>query len=563
MRWAVGVSLCVVALTFLPYLFDWSLQGASNLYGWYSWSAFNVTDHCVYLSWMRQYADGAWFHRNLFTTAAQAGHQFNLLFLVLGKLGGWTGIPLAGLYHVARAAASLACLLLIWRLIRMALSDRRARRTAFLVVSFSAGLGWAPGLWERGFAGPVDVWQPEAVTFLSLYLFPLFAASLALMLAILINLWEAESRKSFKHAAWAGLCALILGNIHTYDIITVSVVWVCFLAVAWAVSLRDARPERWRPDRGTLVRLAVAGIPAALSSGYMYWVLKTEAVFAQRVAVPTLTPSPLWVLLGFGLLAPAAVYGAVIMLRRRADITHGALYAGLLIVVWAAANLGVAYLPFSFQRKLLMGAHIPVALPAGVAFHTMMRGLNGRRWTAAMALVVIVLALTNIRFMLRDRGGLRHGGETVRAFMLTGERTAVEWLRQNAAPGAVIQPLPWIAQSADGRMGFVDTTVACFVPGLTGRPVDAGHWGETPDFGRAMGRWLRFMLPDTPDQWRRELLRNSGASYVIFSQKRAETLDEAVAPIVRASPVVSGASYLRRIEEASNEDADVFEVVNP
>ena len=52
-----------------------------------------------------------------------------------------------------------------------------------LVICFSAGLGWIPGLWETGsLGGPVDKWQPEAITFLSLYIFPLFIVSLLLMI---------------------------------------------------------------------------------------------------------------------------------------------------------------------------------------------------------------------------------------------------------------------------------------------------------------------------------------------------------------------------------------------
>ncbi len=554
------MAMALTAVTFLPYLFDRSLQGASPLYGWYSWYAFNVTDNCVYLSWMRQYADGAWFHRNLFTTLHQSGHQINLLFLLLGRLGGWTGLPLILLYHAARAVASLAVLLLVWRLAGLVGFTGPGRRIAWSVVAVSAGLGWVPGLWERAFAGPVDTWQPEAVTFLSLYLFPLFGVSLALVLGILVNLLEAERRRSTRHAIYAGLCGFVLGNIHTYDIITVSGVWVGFLAVELARSRRCRRDE-FGPDRGTFARMLVAGLPPAVSAGHMFWVYKTETVFAQRVAVPTLTPSLVWVLLGFGLLVPLAVVGIISALRSSESGEYVATDGPLFLLVWAVVNIGMAYAPVSFQRKLLMGAHIPVALLAGWGMATIARELRGMWRPLLLAVGLIVMSLTNIRFMLRDRGGLRHGGETVRAFLLAGERSAIDWLRRNAEPGSVVQPLPWLAVGPDGRAGFVDTTVACFVPGLTGHAVNAGHWGETPDFGHAMGRWLRFLMPDTPDNWRKQLLQETGVRYVVFSQKRAEARDTAADALLGASSVPSRVPYLRRIEQASSEDADVYEVV--
>lgn len=561
-RWAFRTALGIAALTCLPYLYDRTLQGIAPLYGLYTWCAYNVTDHAVYLSWMRQYADGAWTQRNLFTTLPQAGHQFNLFFLILGALSRWTGMPAIAVYHAARLASIPVCLMLVWRLGELLLSAPLQRRTAFLTVALSSGLGWIPGFWERGFAGPVDTWQPEAVTFLSLYLYPLFTVSLVLMLATLICLIEAERRRSFRHALGAGAFACILGNVHTYDIITLSAVWLAIVGVAGGARLRGGRcAPPFVPDRGTPLRMLAAGLPAALSSGHMFWIYRTEEVFARRVAVATLTPSLPWVLLGFGLLLPAAALACRAPRHPDAGPEAGVTAGGIgLLWAWAIVNIGVAYLPFAFQRKLLMGAHIPIAMLAGIGIASACDRWSGPRRRAVIALILLLLSGTNVRFMLRDRGALRYGGESVRAFMLRGERSALDWIAAHAPGEAVVQPLPWAAVGPDGRPGFVDTTVACLAPGITGRAVDAGHWGETPDFGASMNRWLRFLLPDTPDAWRKELLRSTRVRYLIFSQKREETRDEATAALLSASPMEAGVPYLRRIEEASSDDADVYEV---
>ncbi len=550
------MALIVVAIGSLPYLFDRSLQGASPLYGWYSWFAFNVTDNCVYLSWMRQYADGAWVQRNLFTTEPQSGHMVNLFCLALGKTAGWTGLPLIVVYHAARIAAGFAFLMAVWRLAEMLIGDIRARKVAFGTVAVGSGLGWVPVLWERGFAGPVDTWQPEAVSFLSIYLFPLFSVSLALMLGMLVGLLRAERTGRWTHALTAGACGFALGNIHTYDVITVGLIWT-----AWTLS-RAVRDRRMPTE--TLRAGLVAALPTAISTGHMLWVFRTETVFAQRVAVPTLTPAIWWVLLGFGALIPLAFIGMAsarkgVIPERSPWIESGAFF----LCVWAVANVLAAYVPVSFQRKMLMGAHVPIALAAGVGLRTLV-GRIKRPWSAsALGAALIFVGLTNIRFMLRDRGALRHGGETVRAFMLPGERSALDWIRKNVPRDVTIQPLPWIAVSPGGRTGFVDTTVACFAPGITGNRVHAGHWGETPDFGATMGLWSRFLMPDTPDEWRRELLRRTGVRYLIFSQRRAETADPAAAALLEGSPVRSLAPYLRPVAEASGPDADVFEVTDP
>ena len=36
-------------------------------------------------------------------------------------------------------------------------------------------------------------------------------------------------------------------------------------------------------------------------------------------------------------------------------------------IAWATAGFGVAYLPFAFQRKMIMGTHVPLCLLAALA----------------------------------------------------------------------------------------------------------------------------------------------------------------------------------------------------
>src|SRR5438067_6923374 len=98
-RWALLVSVGAMALTMLPYLFGWSLRGARPALGWFSWLGYNLDDGCVYLSWLRQAADGHFFLRNLFTTAPQSGHQFYVFFWALGTIARLFHLPLLLVWH--------------------------------------------------------------------------------------------------------------------------------------------------------------------------------------------------------------------------------------------------------------------------------------------------------------------------------------------------------------------------------------------------------------------------------------------------------------------------------
>jgi hypothetical protein len=562
-RWVLWVSLAAMTVTCLPNIFGTMLTGAHPALGWFSWLGYNLDDSCVYLSWMRQVADGSLFQRNLFTIEPQVGRQFNVLFLALGLVARFTGAPLLLVYHGARIVAGLAFLHALWWLLGMVAPKLPARKVCFLTVLVSAGVGWLPGQWRAsGINSPADVWQPEAITWLCLYLSPLFLVSLLLMVGVLGWLLRAAETGSRKAALLAGGCGLLLGNIHTYDVITLIVVWVAWLVVV-AIRRRSLAARAW------LLSLGAAAL-TGVSSAHMFWLVRTEAVFAKRVAVATMSPSPMLYVLGYGLLLPLALGALYVALRRPSDdrpAAPGALSAktaALFLITWAAANLVAAYLPVPFQRKMLMGAHIPIGCLAGLCLAALAQHIPSRGRVWAIAAVLALLSATNVRFMLRDTGNFSQNlgqSRIHRPYMHSGEVSALLWLREHTRAGEAVQPLPWVTVSAHGKAAFVDTTAACFAPGLTGRPVHAGHWGETPDFGTAMGRWVRFQMPGTPDTERRDLLRRSGVRYLLFSQLRSWTADPATKDAIRG--VLTSAPYLRLQEGASNDDAEVYEVVKP
>jgi hypothetical protein len=580
------IAIATMAITLTPYLFGWSLQTLQPARAWYSWLGYNLDDSCVYLAWMRQAADGSFFQRNLFTTEPQKGRQFNLFFLALGNLARWTHLPLLFVYHAVRMVLGMAFLRAVWWLLELLLPAAQARRMAYLLVCFSAGLGWIPGLWRNsGIQSPVDVWQPEAITFLCLYLSPLFLVSLLLMVGVLGWLWVAEQTGRLRPAIYAGICGLLLGNVHTYDVITLIAIWGTFLFVRTLREHSLCILSAWG-------RALVAAILTSISTAYTYYLLRTEEIFAQRAAVETLSPPLSLYLLGYGLLIPLALVGKFALQRlssdRQSHPTSSVAeeeqpsarneetpaprlpplttqHAALFLCIWAIVNLTVAYLPVSFQRKMLMGEHLPLAILSGVALSWILRRWNGRVRTLCLVAIILFLSLTNVRFLFRDMENFlanRGQSKIQRPYMYPGEVAALEWIRQNTSLGTPIQPLPWVSVMGHGKIGFFDTTVASFAPGLTGRPVHAGHWGETPHFAQTMGQWVRFLRPDTPNEERREFLQRTGVRYLLFTQKPAETRDEWTYRILLAPFFSNLPPFLRYVPEASNTEADVLEVIN-
>jgi hypothetical protein len=572
-RWALLLGLFVIALTLIPYLVGYSMANGRQ----YMWLGYNLDDSCVYLSWMRQVRDGSVRQFNLFTTESQHGMVVNPLFLLLGVAARITGLPLIAVYHISRLLFGLALLLVVWRLIETLLGDRRTRKLAYLFVCLSAGFGWLPLWWqESSLNTPVDRWQPEAITFLSLYLSPLFCCSLALQAAVILLLFHGERTRQLRPAIWAGLCAFALGLIHTYDVMSLSAVWLTYLIVNTVRPIRGTTPPPSISWRNGLA----AGALAAPAIIYVYLQLRTETVFKQRAAVPTWSPPVAWVLLGFGgvlILAMFAIYqmakSGIATSSASSDLIpdqqslHVPHDVARLLLVWAVANLAISYVPTEFQRKLLQGEHFPIAILGGIGaawLFARMRLRGWQFWTAATGLTLL-LGITNYRFAMRDiENDEINLSQTrqQRPYLQHGEIEALEWIDRHVPKAVAIQPLPYLeltSPDADGhrKIAAKDMSVACFLPGLTGHKVYCGHWGETPYYGDKLKELQNFARPQTTDQQRIDLLRHMKVGYIVYSQKDANDTDaDLLAPMFRSK--VTPPDYLKLVY--SNRDADIYRV---
>jgi hypothetical protein len=380
-----------------------------------------------------------------------------------------------------------------------------------------------------------------------------------------------------RYAVGAGLCGLLLGLVHTYDVLSLGAVWLVYVIVLTMRRNTDGAPKLLT---GWLQAL-VAGALTAPSVLYIYHELTSEAVFRARAEVKTLTPFPAWVLLGYGFIVLLAAGASILLFRtgrvREKDAVpavHAAWITepgtGILLVIWAIVNFGVAYLPTAIQRKLLQGEHFPIAILAGIGAAWLLsrfrQGSPGWNSVFAASILTFVLSLTNVLFVQREITNYtsnRAQTQMQRTYLQAGEIEALEWIRDHSRPTDGVQPLPWIALTSDRKVATSEETVACFTPGLIDRRVYCGHWGETPDFGGKLKILRDVELNTTPDSVRRDLLQSMKVRYLLFSQKSArDASSDATEFADRALPIFRGQAplppYLQLVH--SNEDADVYEV---
>jgi len=565
-----------VLTTMIPYLIGNSMADGRR----FMWLGYNLDDSCQYLSWMKQSAEGSYRALNMFTTDPQHGMALNPLFLVLGKVAGATHLPLIAVYHGSRLLFGLILLRLVWHFITLSVAEARARIVAMVFVCFSSGLGWLPNWWsDFPIQTPVDKWQPEAITYLSLYLSPLFCFAMALQVGIVSLLFTGARTGRMRYAVGAGLCGLVLGFVHTYDVASLAAVWLVYLLL---VTISPRQAENFK--RGALwTQGLVAGVITAPSVLYIYHELSTEAVFRARAAVKTEVSSPIWVMLGYGLTGLFALAAAIVLLKRRPIETTEDTQppatswttgrdASLLLIVWAVVNFWIAYLPTSIQRKFLQGDHFPIAILAGIGVMWLLLRFKPhvKPWQVAFKIstITLLLCLTNVYFVLRDIENYQNNlaqTRLQRTYLQPGEIEALEWIRDHSKESDAIQPLPWVIHAGTGKIAPSDESVACFAPYLINRRVYCGHWGETPDFLTKLPELCSFEMARTADSDRKAQLRKMKVRFLVFSQKPArdssseatEFADSALAIFRGHAPLPP---YLQLVY--SNDDADVYEVLN-
>ncbi|MBI2844391.1 MAG: hypothetical protein HYX78_13415 [Armatimonadetes bacterium] len=476
-------ALVIVLAASLPYIVAAAVQPEHARFSGY---VVNIDDDCVYSSWILQIADGNWMIRNQFTTEPQRALQFNVFFLALGLTARLFHLSPAAVFHLARILLGIALLLVVWKFSPRFLKDRLERLLIVPVVGLSSGIGWMlPDM--PGFTGPVDLWQPEAITFLSIYANPLFLAGLILMIASIHFLLRMKETGSWRDASLAGLMLLLLGNVHTYDMVTVGVVWAAYLA---AKTVRTRRVP-WR-----IVGLSAAAAAMALPSvGYQLYLYSYEPVFRERVETQALSPAFWAYLMGYGLLLIGAAMGALIAVREK----RGA----MILAVWFIAGLMIPYAPVAQQRKLVMGLHLPVAILATIALVALVRRI-GPRWGGIATILLIAATIpSNLIFIARDIDFIGKSRQVpfCSVYIPNTKLEAFRWLRDNTEPDDTVLAFPDVAR---------------FVPAVVGNRVYYGHWSETPDYGDRIREWMMFVDVSTPDEWKREYLRRTGARYIIY-----------------------------------------------
>lgn len=507
------VWLAVSVLTTIPYIIANQRTPPGHIF---TGVLTAYDDTFTYFAWIKQSADGHLLLRDLFASEPQPGEFFLPLWSIIGFASRLTGASVVVMFHIARLVAGLALLIAARTVAQTVMKSRTRVRYTLWLYAMSGGLGWLVySLRNRNdlfgaasVIGSVDLNMPEAIAFRSVFAQVHFAIGITLLCYSIRLFFTALAESKTSRAFGAGLLGSLLALVHPYMIVVVvSVIFVSSMT----------RTEIGKRKKGVYVliarMLAAFGVALIPGVGYLLYLNRTNEVLREWLRITdTRSPAPQEYVFGFGILAVLAVAGFVLLWRRRSD-------NGRLLLVWAVVQAAFLYAPINFQRRLVEGLQVPLAIAASIAVFWIAKkflkvGAAPYR-KFYLAGVIIFCSITNVGFIV-GQVAARGNASAVdsRRYVSVDLVAAFEWLRQ-VDPEAVL-----FSHYLTGNIG----------PSMTGSRVFLGHYGQTINSDEKGAQVTAFYTGAMVDAVARELFAKNGVRYVIYGPFERASYDAFVPP---------------------------------
>jgi hypothetical protein len=500
------VFIVVVLFTSVSYVVGWAQKGGRQ----FLWSNYlSWMDYSVYYSYIHQAMDGSLVFTNYFTSEPQAGKMLDIFWLSVGWFAKITGISAQAAFHLSRIFWIGCFIVIVYGFVAYLFKDLRHRVLGLFFVLFSGGIGaivneitglLSPG---RGKSqAPIDMWAPDANTFLTLKQSPHLVASITLMLAIFLLLLLALENNKWRYSAGAGGVALVLFQFHPYQIGTVyAVVSLYFLA------LLILKKDMFRK----LVKHGGIFLLCSFPSVFYYiWLLLFDWR-AQHLAVDNIcdTPSLWYVATGYGAVLVFAAFGMYVLARSRELFNNrGYLFLG----VWQVTQVLLIYVPVNFQRRMILGMHMAMALFAavGVLFIAQYIGTFVRaKKYVAYASFGILLVLSFIMIGSDFESSIWFYRFSGSAYLSPEKQEAILWVAGHV-PGDGVVLSSW----GDGNT----------IVGELQKKVFLGHWAGTVDVKNKIDTLDMLFAEKNNESERIAYFRSNGITHFFFRQGSPEIL---------------------------------------
>jgi len=342
------VVIIFLLLVYIPEGISWWTSPGGYVF---NGGVLNITDYNVYLSAIRQAAEGKWLFEPQFTPESFPPYFAFIPYLLAGKFMALFKGSAILWFHILKFVSLIWVVNNLLALLETTFPEEaRLRKTTFFMFLFSSGLGWIalPFIGNLTRITP-DLFVPEWNLINGSFAAPHFLLGIAFQAAFFRAIMKFFSSPDWRTARRVAAAGIGLSLAYPYLTAVDGLILATYLIYL-------AIKEKKIPWRQTLI-LGTACIPMVITLVYYGLYLPRDPLYQLLiVANNEIIPPPLpGVLVGFGLLLILAIIGA----RPWWQNQHH-----LIVIFWLVINLISIYLPFSFSGRFISGLNIPVILLA-------------------------------------------------------------------------------------------------------------------------------------------------------------------------------------------------------
>ncbi len=502
----VILAVLLIIVTTLPYLYGY-LTAPKNTY-FLAVSTLNRVDYPNYFSYIEQAKSGHWLFKDLYTTETQPRIILNLFFLTLGLIAKAFHLSALQIFQASRIILIPVFLFIFYVFISFLFKKKQKRKICLFLVCFSSGLGvWFLPLLSNFLPRqqPMDLWPPEAITFLTLYTNPLFIFSLILIVLIFFLMLLALENKNYKYALIAGLLGLFLFQVHPYHFPTVFLV----LSLFWLILFFKEKQINWLFFKYCLI-LFIVSLPSLF---YYWWLSSTHWLTIHRIsqAAPAgFTPPWFSFLIGYGLLIPLVLIG-IYNLLKCGKINKATLF----LITWLGAQIFLIYSPLPLQRKMSEGLHLIICILATSGIFFLYQELKKRISYQKLKLFKNKFLWSILFFFLFFSSNI---------FIVAKDLTYFPY-PYFSVPEGIIEAMTWLKKNSSEESRILsryDLRAANLIPAFAVRKTYVGHGVETIDFKKKKQETSWFFETNNHDQEKQAFLKTNKIDYLFFRKENNE-----------------------------------------
>lgn len=489
----IGMAFLVILATTVPYFYGYS-KANENTY-FLAIPSLNEFDYPNYFSYIEQVRQGHFLFEDYYTTEAQPRVILNLFFLALGLIAKFSHLSAIAIFHLVRVFLIPIFIFVFYLFLKFLFQEKIKQKICLILICFSSGWGFILYSLSSIYKQSMDLWVPEAVTFLSFYTNPLFIFSLTLIVLIFFLMLLSAVNKNYRYAIAAGLVGLILFQIHPYHLPTVFSVLIVF----WLIICLREKKINWLFFKYGLIFFFLS-LPPVL---YYYWLSSSHWLTVHRISQATpagLTP-PFWpFLISYGLLWPLAFVGIYPVVKNKEK------YVSVFLPVWLITHIILVYLPFPLQRKLTEGLHLVLCLMATEGIFFIWQKIKEKKIFKFFknkflfyVLFLFFFSLSNVFILSKD------------IFLFSDPGFSL--------PKKAMEPMLWLKNnsSEDAKVLSVKNLyLHNLIPAFSVRKVFAGHSFETAYYQNKIKEIDWFFNTNINDDEKEKFLKKNGLNYILF-----------------------------------------------